>query len=553
MKIKKGILITLLSICLFGLKSQRANNWFFGSSAGLSFNSNTVLPILGGQLNGPDNASSISDQNGNLLFYTDGISVWNSQHLVMSNGSGLVGHYTAGQCALIVPIPCNNSKYVIFHTTEFSNPGYLHYTVVDMSLNNGLGDVVVSQKNISLGSGWTEKLCAYYNSSRHNYWVLAHKWNSDQFVAFDVNSTSIATSSIVSSIGSVHNCGTYTGAHDAMGQLTISPDGTKVLNALTCQDKFELFSFNSTTGVLSNSVSIAGAGGKAWGNAFSANSSKIYVNSIFGQSIFQYDISTYNQSSIIASEYTVVTVNTGGYNFGYMELGPNSKLYIARPGSFSISVINSPNANGSSCNFSIAGQSLGNKASTHGLSRIAYNIPNIAGNATSINSSLANSTLCLGSTATLAVVGVGPYLWSTGSTNSLITVTPTVTTTYSVLGNNTGEGTITEGCSNSASVTVNVLICNGLESFSNTPQLKLYPNPVKDKLSIDVLDNMPQTTLRILNSLGKEVLAIDLNAAVLNESNGSIEIKVSELPSGLYFIQLQDPIKTSFGKFIKEK
>ncbi|HRD39171.1 MAG TPA: hypothetical protein PLC65_11100, partial [Bacteroidia bacterium] len=128
-----------------------------------------------------------------------------------------------------------------------------------------------------------------------------------------------------------------------MGQLTISPDGTKVLNALTCQDKFELFNFNLNTGILSNSIVINGDGGKAWGTAFSPDSKKIYVDGIFSSKIYQYDITNYNSSAISASQYTVANINVSTYNFGYMELGPDSKLYIANPNTFWLSTVSSPN------------------------------------------------------------------------------------------------------------------------------------------------------------------------------------------------------------------
>ncbi len=411
----KITLISLLWLLAFNTQyAQRANNWYFGSYAGLSFNSNPPTALSGGQINTPDCSSAISDVSGNLLFYTDGSTVWNSQHSAMVNGTGLLGSYTAGQSAIIVPIPCDPNRYVIFHLTDYANPGYLSYTVVDMSLNGGLGDVVSTQKNVSLGSGWTEKLCAYYNSVGNNYWVLSHKWNSDQFVAFNVTSSSIATQSVVTSIGSVHSCGTYGGVHDAMGQLTISRDGSKVLNAITCQDKFELFSFNSQTGVLSNSISISGNGGNAWATAFSPDNTKMYVNSIFGQSIFQYDISTYSQSSIAASLYTVYTTGSAGYNFGYMELGPDNKLYVAKPSSFSLSVINNPNSAGSSCNFSLAGPSLGTHNSNHGLTRIAYNIP-LNGGGIGISASPSPTIPCSNQAVTLTANGsssASNYTWT---------------------------------------------------------------------------------------------------------------------------------------------
>ncbi|MBK7667999.1 MAG: hypothetical protein IPJ32_12065 [Sphingobacteriaceae bacterium] len=148
MKSKKLILYFIFIVCISDvLYSQFANNWRLGNGYGLNFSPSTPT-ITGSSIasNHVDNSSTISDASGNLLFYTNGYTVWNKNNVIMSNGSGLIGDYTAGQCALIVPIPCSPDKYVIFHTTMFSNPGNLCYSVVDMTLNSGLGDVVFGQK-----------------------------------------------------------------------------------------------------------------------------------------------------------------------------------------------------------------------------------------------------------------------------------------------------------------------------------------------------------------------------------------------------------------------
>ncbi len=423
----KIYLFLLAAFVSLNLSSQYANNWKLGNGFGLSFNTSTPTIISSSiPSNHSDNSSTISDASGNLLFYTTGYTVWDKNNNIMPNGSGLIGDYTAGQCALIVPIPCNPNKYVIFQTTMFSNPGWLTYSVVDMNLNSGLGDVVVGQKNISLGSGWTEKICAYYSAPANCYWVLSHKWNSDQFVAFKVDASSIATTSVVSSIGSVHSCGCVSCAHDAMGQLTISPDGSKVVNALTCQDIFEFFDFNITTGVVSNSISIPGNGGNAWGTAFSPDSKKVYVNSIFGSSVFQYDVSTFNSSAILSSLTNVYNTGSGGYEFGYMELGPNGKIYIPQPNTYFFSEINSPNSIGAACNFTYNAISTGIKMAQWGTSRIAYNIPASYSVAPfSLTSTSAGAT-CNGmsngsATITPSTSGSFSYLWSPGSYTSAIT------------------------------------------------------------------------------------------------------------------------------------
>jgi hypothetical protein len=532
---KLFIILFCHSVIVF---SQTANNWYFGANAGLNFNINPPASLIGGLTNGPDNTTSISDASGNLLFYTNGITVWNKNHIAMPNGSGLIGHISAGQCAIIVPIPCNTSKYVIFHVTEYSSPGYLNYSVVDMSLNSGLGDVVTGQKNISLGTGWTEKLCAYYNPNGKYYWLLSHKWMSDQFVAFKIDAATIATQSVVSSVGSVNGCGSYGGTHDAMGQLTISPDGSKIVNALTCLDSYELFDFNVNTGSLSNLILIPGNVGNAWGTAFSPDSKKLYTNGLFSQSVFQYDLNTYNQSAIVASKFNLYTSGIGGYNFGYMELGPDNKLYIAKPGAANLTIVNNPNNLGGACNFSLMGPSVSPNSSTHGLSRIAYNIPLNSGNP-SVSISISNPILCLGQTTSMTANGASTYTWNTNFVGSVMAVTPTINTTYTVTGS-------VDGCFGNAAITVSVTECTGIDQFARTDkEWKFYPNPIMDKLFVEIVEEQkPNCNLYIVNTLGQIVFST-------YELSVLAKIDLSFLSNGVYFIHFQNGNKKEVQKMIK--
>lgn len=423
-----------------GFSQNEAKVWKFGFNTGLNFNSGIPSPIAGAS-NVVDCSSTISDVNGNLLFYTDGSTVWNRNDVVMPNGSGLISHASAGQCGLIVPIPSSN-KYVVFSNTEFASPGQLHYSVVDMSLNSGFGDVIPTQKNISLGTGWTEKLCAIYNCNGDYYWVLMHKWNNSDFVSLKVDASGVTTTSVVTSIGSVHSCGAYSGAHDAMGQLTISRDGTKVINALTCQDNFELFDFNINTGALSNFIFIPGNGGNAWGTGFSADSKKAYVSSIFGAQVYQYDLSVYNAPSIISSKTSLYNTGAGGYNFGYMELGPDNKMYIARPNDSFLSVVNTPNNPGSSCGFSYSGINLSPGISSWGMSRTVYKAA-LSGAGIPFTASKTN-VMCHGeatgsASVTLSAAGSYNYLWSPGNyTTAVVNNLPAGTYTLAISDMNCG-------------------------------------------------------------------------------------------------------------------
>ncbi|MBF4986184.1 hypothetical protein FNJ87_18310, partial [Nonlabens mediterrranea] len=126
-----------------------ASNWYFGENAGLTFNGGFPTALINGNLNTAEGCAAISDSQGNLRFYTDGRSVYNRDHLVMPNGSQLQGNSSSTQSGLIVPHPGNTNLYYIFTLQSLAAPGGLRYSVVDMSLDTGLG-AVTTDKNILL-------------------------------------------------------------------------------------------------------------------------------------------------------------------------------------------------------------------------------------------------------------------------------------------------------------------------------------------------------------------------------------------------------------------
>jgi hypothetical protein len=131
----------------FGLYAQQeAANWYFGENAGIRFDSaaGTVTAVNGGQLNTREGCSSISDANGNLLFYSDGTTVWNRNNVAMPNGTNLFGNSSSTQSAIIVAKPQDPDTYYIFTVdTAFPQGSVdygLNYSEVDMTLDGGLGD-----------------------------------------------------------------------------------------------------------------------------------------------------------------------------------------------------------------------------------------------------------------------------------------------------------------------------------------------------------------------------------------------------------------------------
>src|SRR4051812_30486685 len=115
--------ISLLSICLlFSITSfaqqQQPEVWFFGSNAALDFSSGSPVSFNGSALVQWEGVATACDTAGNVEFYSEGMSVWNSNNQVMSNGSGLLGNSSSTHSATVVPMPGNPDKYYLFTCTD---------------------------------------------------------------------------------------------------------------------------------------------------------------------------------------------------------------------------------------------------------------------------------------------------------------------------------------------------------------------------------------------------------------------------------------------------
>ena len=110
-----SFLALILSFTSASLSAQNESAfWFFGQGAGLNFNTGYPVSTPDGELYTEEGCASISTKLGELLFYTDGVNVWNKNHQVMSNGTGLTGDASSTQSAIIIPKPNSASIYYIF-------------------------------------------------------------------------------------------------------------------------------------------------------------------------------------------------------------------------------------------------------------------------------------------------------------------------------------------------------------------------------------------------------------------------------------------------------
>lgn len=300
----------------------------------------------------------ISDPAGNLMFYCNGIKVHDSTGTTMPNGNGLnPGPFATTwadglplqQGNVVIPMPGEMNKYYLFHETCTNTNGILKplelfYSIIDMSLNNGFGDITLKNQIVLQDTLFLGELNATRHANGRDWWLLFRRVNSDKFYKLLITPSGINIYS--QNIGALRDL--YgNGAGD------FSPDGSKFAYYNPKID-IEIYDFDRCTGMLSNYINVLVNDSAVFGSvAFSGNSKVLYVTSI--RYIYQIDLTSAN----IPASMQTVAVWDGFYspsypfatNFLMAELGPDNKIYINCSNTTSyLHSIDYPDSLGLSCN-----------------------------------------------------------------------------------------------------------------------------------------------------------------------------------------------------------
>ena len=452
-------------------QSARFNNWYFGNTAGITFASGAPVALTNGALVTTEGCASMSDDLGNLLFYTDGVTVWNRNHLPMTNGTLLNGHASSTQSGIIVQKPNSSNIYYVFTSDADVGPDGIQYSEVNMNLSAGLG-AVTANKNILLQTPSCEKLTAVRHCNNRDIWIVSHDWNSNQFRTWLITPTGVNTTPVLSSAGAV-----VTGINQSSyGQLKSNPDGNKLL---ACHygfstggtNRMELFDFNNQTGVVSNALTLANDIG-LYGAEFSPNGRVVY-GATNGGTLLQYNICAANTAAITASRYVVGTL---GPFIGSLQIGPDGKIYVAR-NTTSLSVINNPNTPGVGCGFVNAAIPLAGRISRMGLPNMAsfYVRPQIQPftyTANCLNVGFVSPSVTVSSSSCAgAANAIQSVLWNfgdpaSGASNTSTTLNPSHS--FSAIGSYTISLVMNLGCYNDTlTQTINISGFNVTTSTTN--------------------------------------------------------------------------------------
>lgn len=335
-----------------------ANIWYFGFNAGLDFNSGTPIALTDGQLETAEGCATLSNAAGQLLFYTDGVIVYNRLHQIMPNGSDLLGHSSSTQSATIVPKPGSTTLFYIFTIDERGEPNGFRYSIVDMTLDGGKGAVIT--KNVLVYTPTCEKISIIKHANTIDFWIVTHGWNNNTFYCHLLTSNGLSATPIqTTNIGAVFSVGNP--INQGAGYMKISPNGNKLALLSQGLNILQLYDFNNLTGAITNLKTINVSG---YGLEFSPNGQLLYVSepAIGTNRIFQYNLLA---PDIQASE---VVITTSMFNSpSAMQLGPDGKIYIAIYNQMKLSVIHNPNGLGASCNIEAEAVDLAGRICIWGL------------------------------------------------------------------------------------------------------------------------------------------------------------------------------------------
>jgi len=345
---KKLILLTLLNIfSLIGIAQNKL--WYLSDKAGTTFGmnfsgGNPTSFNTGTPINLYESLTMQSDVAGNMLWYSDGMYVYNKNHAKMPANAvtplqGTIEGVnnnppiaSAVQGALSFKWPGSTTKYLLFTTQSCDGArtqGW-RYHVIDMSLNGGLGDI--SSKDNLLMAG-TAEMQTFYGSC-DSVWVVTHGINNNNFYSVLVTSAgvgSVVTSTVATpnkfdnGISDAQNNASIN-FRGARGSLAINSLGNKIAMTGSHPTGTHVLKFNRYTGVVSGpQIELyppAPQRYDGYGTEWSPDGNILYVSS------FEYErILHYNSSTNVLTELSFVSTSIA---HGEIVTGPNGVLYIAK-------------------------------------------------------------------------------------------------------------------------------------------------------------------------------------------------------------------------------
>jgi gliding motility-associated-like protein len=367
MKIYLFLFIFIINIQTSFTQNQ-ANFWYFSEYCGLDFNSGIPEILHDGQTNSDLGNATISDSLGNLLFYTAKFSVFNKNHLIMDNGDQL--HYAGNFGRTIVKWPGQANLYYIFNATHPQAYTGFFYSIVDLSLNNGLGALI--ENEIPVGSAWdaADRIAIVKKENSEDVWVITRKYTDDAFATYLVDKNGFNPNPILCEMpDQVASIGHW-------GYLKISYDKRFLVSSYMITHDIEVCSFNSTNGTIEYMYTLNRPGGinsHLAGMEFSPDSKYLYISfntTTETNLIYQFDMQYINDKPMFNN--SGILIGSGGARC--LQLARDGKIYCTitdEPSPYYyLNVINNPWIRGAGCMYE-------NDALNMEPGKVQWSLPNI--------------------------------------------------------------------------------------------------------------------------------------------------------------------------------
>ena len=358
--------------------------WAFGNGSGLNFNTTPVSSFTSSLkgLTPPYYVSSICDTAGKLLFYTNGVRVWNSNNIVLKRFKEW-WPWSKNVMPLIVPYISNDSLYYLFGIDNLDDPDRESYKLQYLTIKmKHAGDVeeAVYPRPQSATSFYTTLLtntshvvAATSHCNRKDIWVTTHAPGA--LYSYVISKTGVDPDPVVTQIpvSVIPERKLLT----KYGNIKFSANGEKLI--IPDNDKIVVFDFNDQTGKFSNPIVLSVPIDQTLEDVeISADGSKLYFGSytvpdpeVGAEVHFLYQMDL-EQGSNAAIQKSLYQLNQGDVAFCYrscytlhrsMQLAPDDKIYIIRrdgsnspygavdPTSKTLDVINDPSKAGIDANY----------------------------------------------------------------------------------------------------------------------------------------------------------------------------------------------------------
>lgn len=350
----------------YSIQDQRANIWYFGNNAGLDFNplpDDPVKAISNPVMNAPEGTATISDRNGQVVFFTDGDKVWNRENEEIASGIG--GNPQSTQSALIIPVAGDETLYYIFTTQAVEDGTFeVRYSLFDLKMNGGTGGLI--QQNVLLFTRSTEKLTGNGN------WLIAHEYGNNSFRAYRITNTGISNP-VISAIGSPHE---FSPAENGQGYMKLGSENrlAVALSSPGTSNIVEIFDFADSTGVISNlrTANLESPNGQVYGVEFSPGGNKLFATLQNGSNS---QIMEFALDSLGVPHLKKPPIDVPGEKLGAIQIGPNGQIFVARDNASFLGTIQPEEDTTRVSVFTLDGQPLlGGTNSTLGLPNFIQNL-----------------------------------------------------------------------------------------------------------------------------------------------------------------------------------